>query len=104
MFLFAWTLFLVFLSPRSDNEVDQALRRFLRGFPDTKEIADREGGFGEKCCYTRGIEVRCVVRYPFGVDILELEGPVRLSGNLEHKTSGEEVSLHSKASKCLVSD
>ena len=36
--------------------------------------------------------------------IFELEGPVRLSGNLEHEMNSEEVSLHSKASKCLVPD
>ena len=53
-------LLLAFLSPRSDNEVDQVLRGFLA----TKENFDSGSGFGETCCYAHGIEVRCVVRYP----------------------------------------
>ena len=97
-------LLLTFLSLRSDDEMNQAVRRFLQWFLAPKEVVDSEGGLGETCCYFHWVEARCVVRYPSGVDIFELEGPVRLSGNLEHKTNSEEVNLHSKASKCLGPD
>jgi len=100
MFSFTSTLFLVFLSPRSDNEVDQVLRGFLA----TKETFDSGSGFGEECCYAHGIEVRCVVPHPSGVGIIMLEGRVWLSADLEHETNSKEVRLHSKASKCLGPD
>jgi len=63
-------LLLAFLSPRSDDEVNQILWRFLRGFLATKEVVDSEGGLEETCCYAHWIEVRCVVRYPSGTGSL----------------------------------
>ena len=98
------TLLLSFLLLRSDDEVDQALRRFLQGFPTTEKKANTEADSGERRRYFYGIEVWCVVCYPLGIDISEPEGLVRLSENLGHKTNSKEMSLQPKASKCLVPD
>jgi len=97
---------LTFLSSRSDDEVNQVLRKFLQGLPATKETVDSASSFIERFCYARGIEVRYVIFYPFrcGVGIIEWEGLGRLSGNLEHKTNSKEMSSHSKTPKCLVSN
>ena len=53
-------LLLAFLSPRSDNEVDQVLRGFLA----TKENFDPVGIATRSSKPAATIKVRCVVRYP----------------------------------------
>ena len=46
-----WMPLLSFLLLRSDDEVDQVLRRFPQGFLATKGTVNSEGGLRERRCY-----------------------------------------------------
>jgi len=77
---------LSFLSLRSNDEMDQVFWKFPQGLPATHETVDNIHKLRESCCYVHGIEVLCVLCNPFGGDVLQWEGFMRLvSRSLAYK-------------------